>query len=281
MNPTQRLRPFLYGGHGGDLVEDMRSYKPGGFHPVHLGDTFSLCPGSDRPRYRILQKLGQGALSTVWLAQDMADHEYVVFFKALVRNWSLATPPSRGVALKITTADVQDHEAAILQTLSSGDKSHRGKKHVLQLLDHFQIHGPNGIHNVLVTDILVPKQFLIDFCMLDPKKTSYETLLALAYLSESGVIHGGASCHFISRRYSTYLPSRSACRQYNVFVPWTSRAYHGSLDGYSWISLFSSCCSSEFRGTKWLYPNTWWRPPKSRMLLSPFWTNTEKKASMQ
>ena len=83
MNPTQRLRPFLYGGHGGDLVEDMRSYKPGGFHPVHLGDTFSLCPGSDRPRYRILQKLGQGAFSTVWLAQDMADHEYVVFLKHL------------------------------------------------------------------------------------------------------------------------------------------------------------------------------------------------------
>jgi len=61
----------------GNLVENMRSYRPGGFHPVHLGDIFSTCPGSDQPRYRVLQKLGQGEFSTVWLAQDMADHEYV------------------------------------------------------------------------------------------------------------------------------------------------------------------------------------------------------------
>ena len=44
---------------------------------MHLGDIFSTCPGSDRPRYRVLQKLGQGEFSTVWLAQDMADNEYV------------------------------------------------------------------------------------------------------------------------------------------------------------------------------------------------------------
>ena len=176
--------------------------------------TFFIMSGqrrSDRPRYRILQKLGQGAFSTVWLAQDMADHKYVVFSKHLFGT---------------------DHWQPLLAAASLS-------------------------------------------------KSPPQTSRTMTYLSESGVIHGGASCHVISWRYSTYLPSRSACRQYNVFVPWTSRAYHGSLDRYSWISLFSSCCSSEFRGTKWLYPNTWWRPPKSRMLWSPFWTNTEKKASMQ
>ena len=88
-----------------------------------------------------------------------------------------------------------DHEAAILQTLSSpADNSHRGQKHVLQLLDHFQIHGPNGIHDVLVTDVLVPMQYFDDFGMLDLKRTSYQTLIALTYLSERGVIHGGVSC---------------------------------------------------------------------------------------
>lgn len=61
----------------GNLVEDMESYRPGGFHPVHLGDILSICSGSDRPRYKVLQKLGQGKFSTVWLVQDMADHEYV------------------------------------------------------------------------------------------------------------------------------------------------------------------------------------------------------------
>jgi len=69
------LADFFY---DGTYVENLRSYKPGGLHPVLLGDTFSTCPGSDRPRYRILQKLGQGAFSTIWLAQDMADNEYVI-----------------------------------------------------------------------------------------------------------------------------------------------------------------------------------------------------------
>lgn len=71
------INPVLDFYWNGDLVEDMKSYRHGGFHPVHLGDIFSTCPGSDRPRYRVLQKLGQGEFSTVWLAQDMADNEYV------------------------------------------------------------------------------------------------------------------------------------------------------------------------------------------------------------
>jgi serine/threonine protein kinase len=83
MYPLHKPLPLADFFCDGTDVENLRSYKPGGFHPVHLGDTFSMCPGSDRPRYRVLQKLGQGAFSTVWLAQDMADHEYVIFAKHL------------------------------------------------------------------------------------------------------------------------------------------------------------------------------------------------------
>jgi serine/threonine-protein kinase SRPK3 len=70
--------PILQEFHfNGDNVEDMRFYRPGGYHPVHLGDTFSTCPSpnSHQRRYRILHKLGFGAFSTVWLAQDMANNE--------------------------------------------------------------------------------------------------------------------------------------------------------------------------------------------------------------
>jgi len=85
MHLTEKMYPLPLADFfcDGNLVEDLRSYKPGGFHPVHLGDVFSICPGSDQPRYRVLQKLGQGAFSTVWLAQDMADHEYTMFPKHL------------------------------------------------------------------------------------------------------------------------------------------------------------------------------------------------------
>lgn len=37
-------------------------YRPGGFHPINLGDTFC-----DR-KYKVIRKLGYGSSSTVWLA---------------------------------------------------------------------------------------------------------------------------------------------------------------------------------------------------------------------
>lgn len=44
--------------------ESLSRYQPGGYHPVHLGDTF------DNGRYTVYHKLGWGGYSTVWLAND-------------------------------------------------------------------------------------------------------------------------------------------------------------------------------------------------------------------
>lgn len=44
--------------------EDEEDYIKGGYHPVHVGDTFS------DGRYLIVRKLGWGHFSTVWLARD-------------------------------------------------------------------------------------------------------------------------------------------------------------------------------------------------------------------
>lgn len=43
--------------------EGSEDYKPGGYHPVQVGDVF-------HQRYRVVQKLGWGHFSTVWLATD-------------------------------------------------------------------------------------------------------------------------------------------------------------------------------------------------------------------
>lgn len=46
--------------------EDVEDYRPGGFHPVSLGDTF-------QNRYKIRNKLGFGGFGTVWMARDMKE----------------------------------------------------------------------------------------------------------------------------------------------------------------------------------------------------------------
>ena len=61
----------------GISVEGLRCYTPGGYHPAHLGDTLLTLPGSDKPRYRVLHKLGYGSFSTVWLAKDLSQEKYV------------------------------------------------------------------------------------------------------------------------------------------------------------------------------------------------------------
>jgi hypothetical protein len=55
---------------GIDGAEPLHRYKPGGYHPVHLGECFNF------GRYQILHKLGWGGWATVWLAKD---HRSVLF----------------------------------------------------------------------------------------------------------------------------------------------------------------------------------------------------------
>lgn len=44
--------------------ENFLDYRPGGFHPVALGDALKA------GRYQIHHKLGYGGFSTVWVARD-------------------------------------------------------------------------------------------------------------------------------------------------------------------------------------------------------------------
>lgn len=45
-------------------AKPLQRYRIGGYRPTHLGDIFK------GGRYKIMQKLGWGGYSTVWLARD-------------------------------------------------------------------------------------------------------------------------------------------------------------------------------------------------------------------
>ena len=50
--------------------EGIEDYKIGGYHPCHIGEVFIN-------RYVLIQKLGWGHFSTVWLAKDFKFGTYV------------------------------------------------------------------------------------------------------------------------------------------------------------------------------------------------------------
>lgn len=49
------------GGYESELPEQ---YRPGGFHPILLGDVFK------NGRYKVIQKIGWGGFATIWVARD-------------------------------------------------------------------------------------------------------------------------------------------------------------------------------------------------------------------
>lgn len=61
---SQSTNPVVQLGAAKMFEENPERYCPGGYHPVHLGDVFD-------DKYVIIQKLGYGQYSTVWLARDM------------------------------------------------------------------------------------------------------------------------------------------------------------------------------------------------------------------
>lgn len=53
-----------------DEEEPTTDYRPGGYHPIELGDIFLN-------RYEVVQKVGWGHFSTVWLCKDLKYNTFV------------------------------------------------------------------------------------------------------------------------------------------------------------------------------------------------------------
>ncbi|KAF7548184.1 hypothetical protein G7Z17_g7219 [Cylindrodendrum hubeiense] len=118
-----------------DIEEGTHVYKPGGFHPVFIGDTF-------KERYRVLNKIGYGVYSTVWLVKDLAAEP---------------SSPEEYRALKVLSADSYDHKSSlfereILTHLREGDRNQLGYSYICHLVDDFEYQGPNGTHLLLALD---------------------------------------------------------------------------------------------------------------------------------
>jgi len=171
---ARHMEPRLY--TCGLPDESIEEYKPGGYHPVRLGDAFR------NGRYRILHKLGWGSYSTTWLARDDVEN--------------------RNVALKVSSVDASKKlpgEKEILRALAALAKSHPGHSHIVSLLDSFTVNGPNGAHSCLVLELLGPSvhetnlHIFMNYAFPAPtvKRLAAQILSVIDLMSRHDIGHGG------------------------------------------------------------------------------------------
>ncbi|GLA81129.1 hypothetical protein AtubIFM56815_004766 [Aspergillus tubingensis] len=127
-------------------------------------------------RYRIVDKLGHGGYSTVWLARDTALKRYV--------------------ALKVNTADAHPREAMVLRALSKPSSSPpaHGRSLIPVVFDEFEIQGPNGTHACYTTAPAQCNLREISFSRLFPldvaRALCYGLTQAVAYTHSHEYVHG-------------------------------------------------------------------------------------------
>ncbi|KAH7317634.1 serine threonine protein kinase, CMGC group [Rhexocercosporidium sp. MPI-PUGE-AT-0058] len=114
----------------GEKIEEelFIDYCASRYYPVLIGQIL-------KDRYQIVGKLGFGASSTIWLARDLEGRRHVSL-KLVVHFESM------GAQL--------DHELSMYKRISASSSKHAGRGAVRELLDSFDVIGPDGSHRCLV-----------------------------------------------------------------------------------------------------------------------------------
>ncbi|KAK2785776.1 hypothetical protein FQN51_003783 [Onygenales sp. PD_10] len=160
-----------------DGAETLEHYVPGGYHPAMIGDVF-------HDRYHIVDKLGFGGYSTVWLARDSRYDRYVAL-KVGIAHWG------KDALLRETRSL---WALSVLLPSSASRQQRLGHGSIPCLLDQFEVHGPNGMHVCYTTTPTWCNLHEVSFCRLFPldvaRALSGGLALALAYTRSKGCVHG-------------------------------------------------------------------------------------------
>ncbi|KAG7115266.1 Serine/threonine-protein kinase spk-1 like [Verticillium longisporum] len=154
-----------------DDVERLDYYRPGGYHPIEIGDRL-------RDRYTTVHKLGSGTYSTLWLTRDEQLSKYV--------------------AIKVDTADHSSKEIDVLSQLSAraAENAQVPGNFIPLILDRFNLDGPNGTHPCYVTaparcnlaEVLEPGSG--PFPLRFARSLAAQLAMAVAYVHHLGYVHG-------------------------------------------------------------------------------------------
>jgi serine/threonine protein kinase len=142
-------RPQLFTQYTG--VEIIAYYRKGGFHPIHIDDIL-------QNRYRIVNKLGHGAYSTIWLVEDLNSGKYAAP-KVLAAEVSKDSPPE----VKSEVAILRYLKQRQLPVNADASGGSDGQEFLLEFFDDFKVEGPDGTHQCIVAEVLGPSMMLMKF----------------------------------------------------------------------------------------------------------------------
>ncbi|KAG6805667.1 hypothetical protein H0H93_004319, partial [Arthromyces matolae] len=109
--------------------EMLDNYNADRYYPVVCGDVLNS-------RYQVIQKMGFGATSTVWLSRDLEERRHVAL-KIYINDPTVL----------VNTGVVREGE--VYEYLKQGPTAHPGREAVRPVLDSFKITGPAGEHQCI------------------------------------------------------------------------------------------------------------------------------------
>lgn len=155
-------------------LEDFEQYRPGGHHPVILGDFLG-----EEDRFQVWHKMGQGTYGLIWLCRDLVREKFC--------------------AVKVLRAELSKHadklpELRIKEMLGDVSIEEAWENHLAIPMETFVQNGPNGEHLCIVTPLLGPSitesrryhwndtQFLKDIC--------FQLVEGMDFMHSRGLGHG-------------------------------------------------------------------------------------------
>lgn len=169
-----------------DGVERLELYEPGGYHPVVIEDLL-------QNRYRIVDKLGFGGYSTIWLARDEINKCYVAI-KIGISSTSLPRKELKILkALNTLRSSLEDaHPPTDAESASA----------LPTILDAFDVRGPNGIHPCYTLTPVQGNLKEASFSRLFPiqvaRALAARLATAVGVVHCRGFVHGGLYHHILA-----------------------------------------------------------------------------------